>query len=57
MAKVLIIGAGGVGNVMVHKCAQVAEVFDEIKSAAIDFGAVYLLGTRFAQQRAGIQAQ
>ena len=30
MAKVLIIGAGGVGNVVVHKCAQVAEVFSEI---------------------------
>ncbi|MEN8128282.1 MAG: saccharopine dehydrogenase family protein [Planctomycetota bacterium] len=30
MAKVLIIGAGGVGNVVVHKCAQVAEVFSDI---------------------------
>lgn len=30
MAKVLIIGAGGVGNVVVHKCAQVPEVFSEI---------------------------
>ncbi len=28
--KVLIIGAGGVGNVVVHKCAQVPEVFSEI---------------------------
>ncbi|MHC4289124.1 MAG: saccharopine dehydrogenase family protein [Planctomycetota bacterium] len=34
MAKVLIIGAGGVGNVVVHKCAQVAEVFDEIVLAS-----------------------
>jgi len=30
MAKVLIIGAGSVGNVVAHKCAQVPEVFDEI---------------------------
>ena len=30
MSKVLIIGAGGVGGVVVHKCAQLAEVFDEI---------------------------
>ena len=34
MAKVLIIGAGGVGNVVVHKCAQVAEIFDEIVLAS-----------------------
>jgi saccharopine dehydrogenase (NAD+, L-lysine-forming) len=30
VAKVLIIGAGGVGNVVVRKCAQVPEVFSEI---------------------------
>ncbi len=30
MGKVLIIGAGGVGNVVVRKCAQVPEVFSEI---------------------------
>ena len=30
MAKVLIIGAGGVSSVVVHKCAQVKEVFTEI---------------------------
>ena len=30
MNRVLIIGAGGVGNVVVKKCAQVPEVFDEI---------------------------
>lgn len=34
MAKVLIIGAGGVSNVVVHKCAQVAAVFDEIVLAS-----------------------
>lgn len=34
MAKVLIIGAGGVGSVVAHKCAQVAEVFDEIVLAS-----------------------
>jgi saccharopine dehydrogenase (NAD+, L-lysine-forming) len=30
MSKVLIIGAGGVGGVVTHKCAQVPEVFSEI---------------------------
>jgi saccharopine dehydrogenase (NAD+, L-lysine-forming) len=30
MAKVMIIGAGGVGQVVAHKCAQVPEVFSEI---------------------------
>lgn len=30
MSKVLIIGAGGVGGVVTHKCAQLPEVFPEI---------------------------
>ena len=30
MSKVLIIGAGGVGRVVTHKCAQAQDVFDEI---------------------------
>ena len=30
MGRVLIIGAGGVGRVVVHKCCQVPEVFGEI---------------------------
>ena len=30
MPKVLIIGAGGVGGVVAHKCAQVPEVFEDI---------------------------
>jgi saccharopine dehydrogenase (NAD+, L-lysine-forming) len=30
MAKVLIIGAGGVGGVVAHKCAQMEDVFSEI---------------------------
>jgi saccharopine dehydrogenase (NAD+, L-lysine-forming) len=34
MAKVLIIGAGGVGGVVTHKCAQVPEVFDDIVLAS-----------------------
>ncbi len=34
MAKILIIGAGGVGSVAVHKCAQVQEVFSEIHLAS-----------------------
>ena len=34
MAKVLIIGAGGVSNVVVHKCAQNPDVFEEILLAS-----------------------
>ncbi|MCE5187257.1 MAG: saccharopine dehydrogenase family protein [Planctomycetaceae bacterium] len=34
MAKVLIIGAGGVGRVVAHKCAQVPSVFNEIVLAS-----------------------
>jgi saccharopine dehydrogenase (NAD+, L-lysine forming) len=34
MAKVLIVGAGGVGQVVVHKCTQVPEVFSEILLAS-----------------------
>ena len=30
MGRVVIIGAGGVGSVVVHKCAQVPEVFEKI---------------------------
>ncbi|MDA3850837.1 MAG: saccharopine dehydrogenase family protein [Spirochaetaceae bacterium] len=34
MAKVMIIGAGGVGSVVAHKCAQLPEVFSEIMLAS-----------------------
>jgi saccharopine dehydrogenase (NAD+, L-lysine forming) len=34
MNKVLIIGAGGVGNVVAHKCAMLPEVFGEITLAS-----------------------
>ncbi len=34
MSKVLIIGAGGVGNVVAHKCASVPGVFSEIMLAS-----------------------
>src|SRR5688572_28361332 len=34
MAKVIIIGAGGVGGVVAHKCAQLPEVFTEIVLAS-----------------------
>jgi len=34
MAKVLIIGAGGVGSVVVQKCAQAPEIFSEIVLAS-----------------------
>ncbi len=34
MGKVLIIGAGGVGSVVTHKCARLPEVFSEITLAS-----------------------
>ncbi len=34
MSRVLIVGAGGVGSVVVHKCAQVPEVFSDIMLAS-----------------------
>jgi len=34
MGNVLIIGAGGVGQVVTHKCAQVPEVFEKIMLAS-----------------------
>ena len=34
MSKVLVIGAGGVGTVVVHKLAQNTEVFTEIMLAS-----------------------
>ena len=34
MSHVLIVGAGGVGNVVVHKCAQQAATFDRISLAS-----------------------
>ena len=34
MTKVVIIGAGGVGGVVTHKCAQLPEVFSEIVLAS-----------------------
>ena len=34
MSKVIIIGAGGVGNVVSHKCAQSSNIFSEIVLAS-----------------------
>jgi saccharopine dehydrogenase (NAD+, L-lysine forming) len=34
MGRVMIIGAGGVGSVVAHKCAQVPEVFEDILLAS-----------------------
>ncbi len=34
MARILVIGAGGVGSVVAHKCAQAADVFTEIMLAS-----------------------
>ncbi|MEX2442401.1 MAG: saccharopine dehydrogenase family protein [Alkalispirochaeta sp.] len=34
MAEIMIIGAGGVGNVVAHKCAQIPQVFSRITLAS-----------------------
>ncbi|MEK6883137.1 MAG: saccharopine dehydrogenase NADP-binding domain-containing protein, partial [Nanoarchaeota archaeon] len=34
MSKVLIIGAGGVGSVVAHKCAEASKTFNEIVLAS-----------------------
>ena len=34
MKKVVIIGAGGVGGVVAHKCAQASDVFDDVLLAS-----------------------
>ena len=34
MSKVMIIGAGGVGGVVAHKCAQLTDVFTDIVLAS-----------------------
>ncbi len=34
MSRVVIIGAGGVGSVVAHKCAQMSEVFSEVMLAS-----------------------
>ena len=34
MTKILIIGAGGVGRVVAHKCAQLPDVFTDIVLAS-----------------------
>lgn len=38
MSKVIIIGAGGVGNVVTHKCAQLSEIFSDIILASRTVG-------------------
>jgi saccharopine dehydrogenase (NAD+, L-lysine forming) len=45
MAKVMIIGAGGVGSVVAHKCAQVPEVFSEIIIASRNIEKCFKIAT------------
>ncbi|HPW74338.1 MAG TPA: saccharopine dehydrogenase family protein [Kiritimatiellia bacterium] len=50
MAKVLIIGAGGVGAVVAHKCAQVPEVFTDIVIASRTRARVDALAARLPRK-------
>jgi saccharopine dehydrogenase (NAD+, L-lysine-forming) len=62
MSKVLIIGAGGVGNVVAHKCAWEKDVFSEIllasrtKSKCDKIAADVLKNTGVKIQTAGVDA-
>ncbi|MFO8042173.1 MAG: saccharopine dehydrogenase family protein [Alkalispirochaeta sp.] len=53
MADVMIIGAGGVGNVVAHKCAQVPEVFSRITLASRTVAKCETIATD-VKQRTGV---
>jgi saccharopine dehydrogenase (NAD+, L-lysine-forming) len=46
MAKIIIIGAGGVGNVTVHKCAMLPQLFSEIVLASRTLGKCHEIAGR-----------
>ena len=54
MSHVLIIGAGGVGSVVVHKCAQVSEVFSRITLASRTIAKCGAIA-RSVKERTGVQ--
>ncbi|MCL2790831.1 MAG: saccharopine dehydrogenase family protein [Desulfobulbus sp.] len=54
MSHVLIIGAGGVGSVVVHKCAQVTEVFSRITLASRTASKCEAI-VRSVKERTGVQ--
>jgi saccharopine dehydrogenase (NAD+, L-lysine-forming) len=49
MSSVLIIGAGGVGGVVAHKCAQVPEVFTDIMLASRTIGKCQAIQNQIAR--------
>jgi saccharopine dehydrogenase (NAD+, L-lysine-forming) len=51
MPRVLIIGAGGVGNVVAHKCAQLPEVFEHITLASRTVAKCEAIAARVAATR------
>ena len=54
MGNVLIVGAGGVGRVVAHKCAQVPEVFEQHHTwPAARFPSVTKLPRRSKRRPAG----
>jgi saccharopine dehydrogenase (NAD+, L-lysine forming) len=50
MSKVLIIGAGGVSNVVVHKCASLPDIFNEIVLASRTIGKCNEIAFRVKQK-------
>jgi Saccharopine dehydrogenase and related proteins len=54
MSHVFIIGAGGVGSVVVHKCAQVSEVFSRITLASRTAAKCEAIA-RSVRERTGVQ--
>jgi saccharopine dehydrogenase (NAD+, L-lysine-forming) len=55
MAKALIIGAGGVSNVVVHKCCQNPDVFEEICLASRTVGKCEAIKNKLAGSRTKIR--
>ena len=55
MGKALIIGAGGVASVVVHKCCQDPDVFEEICIASRTFQNVMRLKEKLDGGRTKIQ--
>ena len=49
MSRVLIIGAGGVGGVVAHKCAQVPQVFGDIVLASRNLGKCNAIAAQLAR--------
>ena len=49
MGRALIIGCGGVASVVIHKCCQNSEVFEEIMNGRMTFQRAFMTGEMTAK--------